>query len=146
VTSSRYGQLMVRWKIAGIGIGIGIGIATFAPWLIHRVARWRTCAATVGAYDTEPFDATVWSLCMGPHRIAIARRIVDDHRLVGRPVADVVEMLGPTESDRDGHIGWHLGEPEGSPSLFPNELLLGIDVDRTEHVVDTRMVDEFEGP
>jgi hypothetical protein len=134
---------MQAWKLATIVAGLA-GTIVIAPRVVHRVVAWRTCSPS--ASDSEPFDATVWARCTGPHRIGMARAIVEHHQLVGRSLTVATTMLGPTEIERDGDIGWHLGEPGEPSSLFPNEVFLAIIVDGSDHVVEAGLVDEFEGP
>ena len=76
----------------------------------------------------------------------MARTLVDDRRLIGRPLADAEALLGPTELDKDGDSGWLLGVPDGSPSLMPNELILAIVLDANGRIANAKLVDTFEGP
>ena len=107
-------------------ISSGVVAAAAAVWIGVRVARRPDCS---GAPEVEPFDAQRWEACSGPHRIAIAHALVAGHALVGRSVADVTAQLGPLETERDGERGWSLGEPDGSPSLYPNDPFLEIELE-----------------
>lgn len=76
----------------------------------------------------------------------MARTIVDDHRLIGRSLAEAEALLGQTELSTDGDRGWLLGVPDGSPSLMPNELMLAIVLDASGRITKAALVDLFEGP
>lgn len=118
-------------------IGSGVVAAAAALWIGVRAARRPDCS---GAPEVEAFDARRWEACSGPHRIAIARSLVAAHALVGRSVADVTAQLGALETERDGERGWSLGEPDGSPSLYPNDPFLEVELEG-DRITAARVID-----
>jgi hypothetical protein len=131
----------VRTVVVVVGI---VGTVATTVLVGRHWLRARECSGDPGR--SEPFDAERWSDCSGPHRIAIAHDLEDHDRLIGRPLSDAIAQLGPLDTDPDGDRGWLLGETEGSPSLFPVELMLAVRTDAHDVITTARVVDTFEGP
>jgi hypothetical protein len=134
-----------RLRATSVVVAAAAGVVALASHLACRWPRSRSCGDEPSAGSSEPFDPMKWADCPGPHRIAMARELVDQRGLIGRPLAEEVELLGPIETDKNGNRGWALGEPAGSPSLMPNELMLAIALDASGHIATTRILDVFEG-
>jgi hypothetical protein len=132
-----------RATVVFAGLAVAGALGALA---VTRLARARACSHAPESGGSEPFDPATWAGCPGPHRIAIARALVQQHLLVGRSLTEVVDRLGPIDTDPDGDRGWTLGEPEGSPSLMPNRRMLAVLADPHGRITEARVVDVFEGP
>lgn len=87
------------------------------------------------------FDAAAWSTGPGPRRIAMARQLVKTQQLRGHDLAAAESLLGPRQPCCGGQLGWFLGIPAASPSLYPNHKWLCTTLDGQGKISSVKVVD-----
>ena len=94
--------------------------------------------------STEEFNKSIWSRGPSPHRIAMARSLVQRRTLIGQPRLEVEALLGRAEAppSRFACVGWYLGVPVGSPPMYPNDKWLCAEFGKFEKIVGAEVKDD----
>lgn len=122
-----------RWMLVVVLLGIVVIAATIRVMLEREVV-----APT--AIQPERFDAAGWHSSNAWRRIAMARYLTTNQKLIGRPRDELVAMLGPpSDGATDRNVRWFLGErASGASLMFP--YLEYLDVSLDKHGVCARAV------
>ena len=97
------------------------------------------CSDEPHSWPNQAFTASEWARTAEAGRYVFARDLVDSHALVGKPVGDVKQLLGPPSSDNSAdHYFTYVIKAGGSG--FNQIYVLDIRINPTSGVVESARV------